>query len=48
MRNRVTHGYWTGDLDIVWKVVQRDLPILEAQIRALEPGRDELAADPPP
>jgi uncharacterized protein with HEPN domain len=48
MRNRVTHGYWTVDLDIVWNVVQRDLPILEAQIRALEPGPDELGGDPPP
>ncbi len=35
MRNRVTHGYWTIDLEVVWNVVKRELPILKAQIQAL-------------
>jgi uncharacterized protein with HEPN domain len=35
MRNRVSHGYWTVDLDAVWQVVQRDVPILGEQIRGL-------------
>jgi len=35
MRNRVSHGYWTVDLDAVWRVVGRDLPLLEAQIQEL-------------
>jgi uncharacterized protein with HEPN domain len=48
MRNRVAHGYWTVDLDVVWNVVQRDLPILETQIRAFDAARDELVGDPPP
>jgi uncharacterized protein with HEPN domain len=25
MRNRVSHGYFSVDLDIIWKVVQRDI-----------------------
>ena len=31
MRNRVGHGYFSVDLDIVWKTVQHDLPELERQ-----------------
>lgn len=35
MRNRVAHGYWSVDTNVVWQVVQRDLSVLEAQIAAL-------------
>lgn len=43
MRNRVSHGYWTVDLDAVWQVVQRDVPILEEQVRGLLSGAaDEM------
>ncbi len=35
MRNRLTHGYDTVDLVVVWKVVERDLPALRAQIAAI-------------
>ena len=35
MRNRLTHGYDTVDLDVVWMVVERDLPLLQRQIAAL-------------
>lgn len=35
MRNRVTHGYFSVDLEIVWKTIQNDLPVLEQQILAL-------------
>lgn len=35
MRNRLTHGYDTVDLVVVWKVVERDLPILHEKIRTL-------------
>lgn len=35
MRNRVAHGYWTVDLTVVWRVIERDLPDLEDQIRKL-------------
>ena len=29
MRNRVAHGYFSVDLEIVWRTLQRDLPELE-------------------
>jgi uncharacterized protein with HEPN domain len=36
MRNRVSHGYFDIDLDVVWNTVTRDLPKLqESAIRIL-------------
>jgi uncharacterized protein with HEPN domain len=35
MRNRVSHGYHTIDMEIVWKMIQLDLPVLHAQITAV-------------
>jgi uncharacterized protein with HEPN domain len=32
MRNRVSHGYFSVDLEIVWKTVRSDVPELERQI----------------
>ena len=32
MRNRVAHGYFKVDLEIVWKTIQNNLPELHAQI----------------
>lgn len=42
MRNRVAHGYFSVDLEIVWKTIHQDLPVLTAQIRALldDAGKD--------
>ncbi len=31
-RNALAHGYFKVDLDVVWKTVERDLPMLEAQV----------------
>jgi uncharacterized protein with HEPN domain len=46
MRNRVSHGYFEVDLDLVWQTVQTDLPVLENQMRALISTIDtELAKD---
>jgi uncharacterized protein with HEPN domain len=46
MRNRVSHGYFEVDLDLVWQTVQTDLPVLENQMRALISTIDtELASD---
>ena len=36
MRNRICHGYFSVDLEIVWKSVQHDLPELERQIRLIQ------------
>jgi len=35
MRNRVSHGYFKVDLEIVWKTLHTDLNELHAQIRKL-------------
>jgi uncharacterized protein with HEPN domain len=35
MRNRVAHGYFSVDLEIVWKTIRRDLPGLAEQIDRL-------------
>lgn len=35
MRNRVSHGYFQVDLEIVWKTIHTDLPELHAQISKL-------------
>lgn len=35
MRNRIAHGYFSVDVELVWKTIQNDLPLLEEQIRAL-------------
>ena len=32
MRNRVTHGYFDIDLDVVWNTVTRDLPKLKESV----------------
>lgn len=40
MRNRLSHGYWTVDLALVWQVVDRDLGELRLQVeRMLGHGR---------
>ncbi|GAB4575804.1 MAG: DUF86 domain-containing protein [Anaerolineae bacterium] len=42
MRNRLIHEYDVIDLDIVWGVVQHDIPVLAAQIEELlKPPEDQ-------
>lgn len=36
MRNRVSHGYFSIDLEVVWKTIQRDIPEFAQQIRSLQ------------
>ncbi len=51
MRNQLTHGYWTVDLDIVWNIVEKDVPELQTQIalvlesmgKSSEPASSDLA-----
>jgi uncharacterized protein with HEPN domain len=42
MRNRIVHEYFRVDLDVVWQVVQGDLPDLIEKLEPLVPGEDEL------
>ena len=35
LRNRIVHDYFGLDLDIVWQIIQHDLPALRAQLETL-------------
>jgi uncharacterized protein with HEPN domain len=35
MRDKLIQGYFGVDLDIVWRVIQKDLPILKKQIQEI-------------
>jgi uncharacterized protein with HEPN domain len=35
MRNRVAHGYFKVDYELVWKTIHQDLPELRKQVSAL-------------
>jgi uncharacterized protein with HEPN domain len=37
MRNRMAHGYFEINLDIVWDTVQQSLPDIERKIREFRP-----------
>lgn len=34
MRNQLLHGYFTVDLEVVWRVIERDVPELQRALRA--------------
>ena len=40
MRNRIAHGYFEINLDVVWETVQTALPALKVQLTALAPSQD--------
>lgn len=40
-RNRLIHGYFDVDLDIVWAILQNDLPPLIAQLEQVLPVRSQ-------
>lgn len=43
MRNRIAHGYFDINLDVVWDTVQLALPALQIQIAAIQDkGSDEV------
>jgi uncharacterized protein with HEPN domain len=35
LRNRIVHDYFGLDLEIIWQIIQHDLPELEKQVSAL-------------
>lgn len=45
MRNRISHGYFAVDLDLVWQTVQMDLPSMEQQIHDLKRALEQSAGD---
>jgi len=46
MRNRVSHGYFDIDLDVVWNTVTRDLPKLQESVTRILSELDSEAEDP--
>ena len=38
LRNRIVHDYFGLDLDIIWEVIQTDLPQLKSQLATLGTG----------
>ena len=36
LRNRIVHDYFGLDLEIIWEIIQHNLPELEKQVRALQ------------
>ncbi len=44
MRDRLIHGYFDVDLDVVWSVVNSDLPVLIGQLDAMH--AEDREADP--
>jgi uncharacterized protein with HEPN domain len=40
LRNRLTHGYDSVDLDILWQIVTRDLPPLIASLETIIPAEE--------
>jgi len=41
MRNQLSHGYFAIDLDVVWKVIERDIPALRKELEAAVTALDE-------
>ena len=41
LRNRIVHAYFEIDLDVVWRIVQEDLPKLISQLESLVPSEPE-------
>ena len=41
LRNRLIHGYFDIDLDIVWDTIKGDLPPLLEKLEKLAPGPSE-------
>lgn len=45
MRNRVAHGYFEINLQMVWDTVQDELPKLHAQLIAIQGGSGSVGSD---
>ena len=41
MRNRIVHAYFETDIEIVWKVVQEELPTLIVQLERIVPPESD-------
>ena len=41
LRNRIVHEYFRLDLQIIWNIVQNDIPSLLAVVRPLVPAKED-------
>ena len=41
MRNRMVHGYFETNLELVWETVQVFIPDLESKLRSVPPAADD-------
>ena len=41
MRDKIIHGYFNVDIDIVWKVIVKDIPILKKNIEEIIKKEDK-------
>ena len=41
LRNRITHGYFDIDMDVIWNVIEYDIPELGSQIAAILEGDND-------
>ncbi len=46
MRNALAHGYFSVDLAVVWRTIERDLPTLEIQVREIIQSLNDAGASP--
>lgn len=44
MRNRISHGYFSIDFEIIWKTIEQDLPLLWDKIQTIYKKLDEPAS----
>ena len=42
LRNRIVHGYWSIDMDVLVATATEDLPGFAERLRAIETGFDEV------
>jgi uncharacterized protein with HEPN domain len=45
MRNQLSHGYFAIDLDVVWKVIERDIPNLRKELETAITDLDDTQAE---
>jgi len=39
LRNRIVHDYFSIDVEIVWEIIQKDLPNLKSKLLIIRTGR---------
>jgi uncharacterized protein with HEPN domain len=44
LRNRIVHDYFGIDLDIVWEILQAELPGFKAKVSALRQGSQDIGS----